>query len=308
MLLLKPDGEVVHRLKPKTPWSESVGGRPAPTASGFPLAVMAVTDTLEGVKGKPMYQSCGVWLIAGPDDPDGKPVDVGDHKLAGRMRWSADGKRLFVHCFPPPDDLQANVAKYGTCGVGKYLAIDPATGKATDAPIPAEHQLIGETPDGRLLCDGWWPAAVAKAGNARRPGLPAGEHPLFLVSADGKKLEAVKPLPARLDALELSPDGRTLLCQGYVKGTSCDTFETFDILSGDTAVIEMADLKGKLIRAAHSGSWSPDGKRIVVGYGEQDEKGRVLSAWKLVACDADGRNCKELLSSDGASALKGSWK
>jgi hypothetical protein len=306
VLLLRPDGEVADRLKAKKPWREDAIAHPAPTASGFPVAVMAVTGTVEGAKGKPMYQSCGVWLIAGSDDPDGKLVDAGENRLRMQLVWSRDGKRVYVHCFLPADDLIATVAKHGTCGVGKYLAIDPATGKLTDIPIPEAHQLIGETADGKLLTDGWWPEAAKKAPNGP---LQMSDRPLFRVSADGKTVEELEhKLPSRLHALDLSPDGRTLLCRGYARGVVSDTAETFDIVSGEKAVIELADLKGKFIRAANSGSWSPDGKRFVFAFGEEDGKGRVLSGWKLMACDADGRNCKELLSSDGASALKASWK
>lgn len=307
VLLLTPDGEVATRITPKKKdtWPPSTTAHPAPTATGFPVAMLAPVEIVESVKGKPNYTGCGVWLLSGPGDAVGKRVDVGEHRLQGQLLWSRGGKHLFVQCFLPADELKANVVKYGTCGVGKYLIVDPATGKTTDAAIPAEHKLIGETADGKLLCDGWWPVATANAVGGRLRGA---EHPLFIVPADGKKAEAVKPLPARLDALDLAPDGRTLLCQGYVPKSLSDTFETFDVVSGETAVIEVADLKGRNVRAAHSGCWSPDGKRMVIGFGEQDEKGRQVGGWKLMACNADGANCKELLNANGQWAIKGVWR
>ena len=38
VLLLKPDGTVAHRLKPKTPWAETAIAHPAPTATGVQLS------------------------------------------------------------------------------------------------------------------------------------------------------------------------------------------------------------------------------------------------------------------------------
>lgn len=270
LYLLNPDGKATHEFDVEEEWKlEWLEGpcRVCPSPNGgFPVAVLVPREKDED-KRRGIPPRHELRLIRSPDDSKGEVVKV-EEKLSGELVWSRSGKRFYV-------STRADKGSKDT-----YLAVDPTTGKATAVAVPEGHRLVGEAPDGTLVT-----VVGVELGRA-----PKGEHKLYRVSADGKAVETLKPLPweGRPGELDLSPDGRTVLTRAHDPDTASDRLVAFDTATGGTTAIAPKGLDGVRV-GVRQVRWSPDGKRVGFVYQRRDQKQRLTDA-VLYVCDADGTN------------------
>jgi RNA polymerase sigma factor (sigma-70 family) len=187
--------------------------------------------------------------------------------------WSPDGRTVYTH----------------------YTFVDAVTKTRAPFKLPAGGPAVGGAffvLD--LAPDGSWVLAFEntdKHPERAKQNLPQGR--LHKVPRDGGKPVL---LTGRLNAWggRLSPDGKRLLAHAYVTVGGAKPELRGSMYVIDVATQKATKISGPENQAWAEGAWSPDGRGVVYAWGERDEE----SATRLVACDADGKNARVILTTE----------
>jgi RNA polymerase sigma factor (sigma-70 family) len=177
--------------------------------------------------------------------------------------WSPDGRELVG---TEIDDL---VIWPWSRPYNRHWRIDPATGKRTPLPIPADHYLNGYSADpdrfvttmheGRLWSRRYHLCLVSRDGKTVEPF--AEPNPTSAPLTSGHSYP-VGPNPVERFGIWVARDGRSALVLNWVGNDKAVRLAILDLKTRQTKPVSLPP--GWAAAGVNEAAWSPDGSRIVV--------------------------------------------
>jgi Tol biopolymer transport system component len=270
-------------------------------------------------------QELSVYIVR-PDGSDLQRVTE-PGVCSGAPKWSADGKQLVFYEMPVEATWEARVFDLSAKATSQVVSLDLASGLRTERTSGPGLKLMPQfLPDGQV-------GYTTKAGRSQGVGYTRGtgsfpsstRSPAW--SPDGKQVIYEK--------VDYTPRPQNQLLYSWEPGVEYRYTDVFPTFAKDgTLLITNKDLDSSVVTMDATGgnkrvvfkaenavafypNWSPDGERIVFGYGSFLQ-GRRTGPGKIMTVRRDGTDAQELTPStpnagfpswspDGKSIVFRSW-